>query len=72
MSQAHCTGVRFVHFYQPPGPGQCDISVFRAQGEAAVQLGSYAGEKPEGVIVDCKMFGKLCSTFSVPDHRRPN
>ena len=62
--------------YQPPG--QCDISVFRAWGEAAVQLGSYAGEKPEGVIartmviVDCKMFSKLCSTFSVPDHRRPN
>ena len=47
-------------------------------GDKALQLGSYAGEKPEGVIartmviVDCKMFSKLCSTFSVPDHRRPN
>ena len=36
-------------------------------GDKAVQLGSYAGEKPERVIVDCKMSSKLCSTFSVPD-----
>ena len=41
-------------------------------GDKAVQLGSYAGEKPERVIVDCKMSSKLCSTFPVPNHWRYN